>query len=302
VGKTYTPLKQKSAAASRKLKNAKPLSILLLGTDTGDLGRTEERGRTDTIILLTINPQTKTTRMLSIPRDTMAQMVGQSVLDVEKLNSAYTIGGADMCVNSVSKLLNVPINYYALVNMGGLTKVVSDLGGVDVTPTLSFSYSGYTFKKGQKTHLTGAAALAYSRMRYDDPQVDYGRQTRQRQIITSVLKSATSLNSLTHFKSLLKSVESNLRTNLSFDEMVSVFSNYRGAIKTIKQDHIQGVEAIIDGSSYQVVSTKELQRASDETRGSLGLDHAVLDNFETQQNARNTSFDWTLGSGEYVVQ
>ncbi|MFD1485807.1 LCP family protein [Lacticaseibacillus baoqingensis] len=302
VQKTYTPLKKKSAATSAKLKATKPLSLLLLGTDTGDLGRTEARGRTDTIILLTINPKTKTTRMTSIPRDTMTQMIGQSQLDVEKLNTAYAIGGADMCVNTVARLVNVPINYYAVVNMGGLTKVVDDLGGVDVTPTLSFSYSGYTFTKGKKVHMSGATALAYSRMRYDDPQGDYGRQARQRQIIMSVLKSATSLNSLTHFKALLKSVESNLRTNLSFNEMVSLFSNYRGAIGTVKQDHIQGVEAIINEASFQVVSTKELQRASDEMRASLDLPHAALDNFETQQNALNPSFDWELGSGQYMVQ
>lgn len=301
VDKTYTPLKKKDADAS-SLKYKKPISILLLGTDTGDLGRTEKRGRTDTIIIITLNPEMKKTTMTSIPRDTMAQMIGESGTELQKINAAYSLGGADMTIDSVSSLVNVPLNYYALVNMGGLTKVVDAVGGVDVTPTLSFKMGDYTFTKGQKTHMDGAKALAYSRMRYDDPNNDYGRQARQQQIIMSILKAAPSFQSLANFKTLLSSVESNLRTNLSFNDMVSIFSNYRTAANNVEQDHLQGVGANILGASYQVASTKEIQRISDTIRGNLGLSHETVANEETRQNKLNPNFNWSGQNGTgYVV-
>lgn len=66
--------------------------------------------------------------------------------------------------------------------------IINKVGGVDITPNLSFTYEGYTFTKGEKTHMDGAKALAYSRMRYDDPEGDYGRQKRQRQILAALMK------------------------------------------------------------------------------------------------------------------
>src|SRR5699024_12171985 len=70
------------------------------------------------------------------------------------------------------------------------------VGGVTVTPPLIFTYDGYTFTKGKTVHLNGNQALAYSRMRYDDPKGDYGRQLRQREVIMSVLEHALSFNTL----------------------------------------------------------------------------------------------------------
>ncbi|WP_461215312.1 LCP family glycopolymer transferase [Lacticaseibacillus sp. GG6-2] len=302
VKKTYSPLKTKTANDS-DLKYKKPISIALLGTDTGDLGRTEKRGRTDTIIIITLNPTVKKTTMTSIPRDTMAQMIGEDGVQIQKINAAYNFGGADMAVNSISSLINVPINYYALINMGGLTKVVDAVGGVDVTPTLSFTIDGYSFKKGQKTHMDGNRALAYTRMRYDDPNNDYGRQDRQRQVIMSILKAAPSFKSLSNFKKLLNSVEGNLRTNLSFNDMVAIFSNYRDASANVKEDHLQGVGATILGASYQIASTKELQRVSNEIRNNLGLGKEKISNQETKQNALNPNFSWdgTNSSTTYTV-
>ena len=165
----------------------KPFAVMLLGTDTGALDRTEKRGNTDTIIVVVVNPKKKNYTMISIPRDTMADMVGDDSNDVQKINAAYSIGGAKMAMKTVSNLLNIPVKYYALVNMGGLMKLVDYVGGIYVTPPLTFTYSGFPFKKRVRQHLNGQAALAYSRMRYDDPQGDYGRQKRQREVITKLV-------------------------------------------------------------------------------------------------------------------
>ncbi|MGO3900405.1 MAG: LCP family protein, partial [Lactiplantibacillus argentoratensis] len=105
--------------SSTKIDTTKPLSILLLGVDTGADGRID-KGNSDTIMVVTINPQTKKTLITSIPRDSLAEMVGDQDTNVQKLNAAYNIGGSKMAKASVSKLFNVPIDYYATINMGGL--------------------------------------------------------------------------------------------------------------------------------------------------------------------------------------
>ncbi|WP_125607983.1 LCP family glycopolymer transferase [Lapidilactobacillus bayanensis] len=268
-------------------RDKKPFSLLLLGADTGALGRTTQ-GNSDTMIIVTVNPKTNKTVLTSVPRDTMAQIIGMQEFTVEKINAAYMHGGSKMALDTVDKLLNVPIDYYVTVNMGGLEKVVNAVGGVDVKVPFSFSYDGSTFKKGQQ-HLNGKQALAFARMRYQDPNNDYGRQLRQRQIITGVIKAAMSTGTLANFKDVLTSVSENMKTNLTFNDMVTIFQNYRAAGKTVKSDHIQGVNATIKGSSYQIAPTSELQRVSDKIRTELGLKQKKLTNEEARQNKLNAN-------------
>ncbi|MDK7094082.1 LCP family protein, partial [Gardnerella swidsinskii] len=71
-----------------------PFNILLLGTDTGAFGRKEVRGNSDTMIIVTVNPAKKKLSLMSIPRDTMARMIGTESFSVHKINAAYNIGGA----------------------------------------------------------------------------------------------------------------------------------------------------------------------------------------------------------------
>lgn len=146
-----------------------------MGTDVGALGRgTSYAGNTDTMELLTVNTVKKTMTITAIPRDTLIKVNTNKGADYVKLNAAYAIGGASEAKKQVSKLLDVPVDYYALMNMGTLERVVNVVGGVDVNNPFAFTYEGHHFKKGWQ-HLNGKMALKYSRMRYDDPDNDYGR-------------------------------------------------------------------------------------------------------------------------------
>ena len=172
---TYKKVKIKKARnVSKVLKEKKPISILLLGTDTGDLGRSDT-GRTDTLIVATVNPTTQRTTLTSIPRDTLLK-IPNCRDPYDKINSAYSVGGVPTVIKSIQKLLDVPIDYYVLLNMGGLRQVVDSIGGITVTPTLTFQYEDADVVQGKKTTLDGKAALSYARMRHDDPLGDYGRQ------------------------------------------------------------------------------------------------------------------------------
>lgn len=281
-----------STATSARIAAKKPISILVLGVDQGIEGR-NDKGNSDTIILVTVNPTTKKATMTSIPRDTLTEILGETSSTsyyMFKVNSAYQFGGSSGSVKTVSAMLNVPINYYVEVNMKALKGLVNVLGGVDVNVPFSFSYDWCDFKKG-KQHLDGRHAIAYARMRYDDPRGDYGRQLRQRQIIQAVVKKGLSVNGLVNYQKLLKVFAKYVKTNLTFGDMTSLAINYRSAASNISSGYIQGHDATISGTSLQIASTEELQKWSNKLRKSLGLSPQTLINQETRQNSLNETYN-----------
>ena len=91
--------------------------------------------------------------MVSVPRDTRAQIVGRD--SVEKINHAYAYGGPKMAINSLEKLMNVPIDHYATINMDGVKELVDQAGGVTVTSNATFTVKGNSYVKGQE-YITGS--------------------------------------------------------------------------------------------------------------------------------------------------
>ena len=130
---------------------------------------------------------------------------------------------------------------------------------IDVNNTLEFTQNGNHFSVGN-VHLTGEEALAFSRMRYEDPNGDYGRQGRQRQIIEGVIKKALSIKSVTNYKNILDALADNMKTDLNWDDMMDIQSKYRSAFGVIEEGNLQGDGQMIDGVSYQIVSDGELDR------------------------------------------
>ncbi|HAT54028.1 MAG TPA: LytR family transcriptional regulator [Lactobacillus sp.] len=251
------------------LKDKKPISIMFLGTDTGALGRTY-KGRTDTIMIATINPQTKKMLLVSLPRDTMTDIAGYPQDSPAKINAAYAYGGVGTTIKTVQNLLNIPIDYYAMLNMGGLEKAINEVGGVTVTSPLTFTYEGASFTKGQSQHMNGATALKFSRMRYDDPQNDYGRQTRQRLVVQALFRKSVSVQTVLN-PSFLNSIASESQTDLTSSDLVKLAASYRSATKNMTTDHMQGQGQMINGQSFEVVSSTEKQRVTNEIRKSLDL-------------------------------
>ncbi|AEV95554.1 LCP family protein [Pediococcus claussenii] len=285
---------QKSRNVSSTLKQNKPISILLLGTDTGALGR-NYRGRTDTIIVATLNPGKEKMTLTSIPRDTLISVPGYSDYGPSKINAAYDYGGAGTAIKAVEKLLNIPIDFYGLINMGGLEKIVNGVGGVDVTPPLTFKYGNADVKKGVKIHLNGKAALDYSRMRHQDPQGDYGRQGRQRQILMAILRKSDSITTLLN-ENFMDSLKSQTQTDLSFDELVALSTNYRVATHHLKSTHLQGVGAVINGVDFEVAPHEEMQRVTNFIRSNLGLDKADTGTTGVAGYGEDTSTDDSTSS------
>lgn len=277
IQKTYTKTSVKKLRnVSKILKQKKPFSVLILGTDTGALGRTY-KGRTDTIIIATVNPKQNNATLTSIPRDTQVN-VPDSQNSYDKINAAYTIGGPSTTIETIQNTLDIPIDYYLLVNMGGLRKIVDAVGGVTVDPLLTFKYDAVSVEKGKTVKLNGKQALSYARMRYDDPEGDYGRQKRQKQIITAIIKKALNISTLaTRYDDILKSVEPNIQTDLTYDDMIAIATNYRSSGKKIDSYVLQGEDAMLDGASYQVATPGEKKKTSNNIRKHLGLEDSKKD-------------------------
>ncbi|QEA48575.1 transcriptional regulator [Latilactobacillus curvatus] len=249
-----------------ELNKKTPFSILLLGTDTGELGRTE-KGRTDTMILATVNPTTKETNMLSIARDSRVPIVGYD--QTAKINAAYAYGGIPMAVNTVQAFLNVPVDYYVLMNMKGLEQLVDAVDGITVNNNFAFNIDQYHFDKGQ-IRLDGIHALYYSRMRYSDSQGDFGRQLRQQEVIKAVLEKATSLNMVSSYNNFLQIMAENMHTNMTLKDILNIQQNYGDAMN-FKTLQLKGTGQMIDGQSFQVMNPTEVAQMSTRLRKQLDL-------------------------------
>ena len=276
-----------NTATSAKIAKRQPISILILGVDQGLEGR-HDQGNSDTLILATANPDKNKATMTSIPRDTLADIQDDpgNKYFMFRVNSAYEVGGNKASMKTVSSLLNVPIDYYLEVNMKALKSLVNAVGGVDVDVPFSFSYDWCDFHKG-KQHLDGRHAVAYVRMRKEDPRGDYGRQMRQRQVIEAVAHKAMSVNTIANYRKLVTIFNKYFKTNLTFNDMFALAMNYRNCMSNLSSGYLQGHDAWINGSSIQVASTAELQKTSDKIRTNLGLEKETIDNEETRQNKLN---------------
>ncbi|MGE7182782.1 LytR family transcriptional regulator [Peribacillus sp. NPDC006672] len=266
VDSMHTPIDRDTDKRTKDLalSDQEPFSMLMLGVDERD----GDKGRSDTMIVLTVNPQKKSVKMLSIPRDTRTEIVGHGTKD--KINHAFAFGGAKMSMDTVENFLDIPIDYYMKINMEGFKDIVDAVGGVTVQNDLDFTSDGIHFAKGSHT-LNGKEALAYSRMRHDDPNGDFGRQSRQRSIIEAVIREGASVSSLTKYNDVFDALGNNIQTNLTFDDMMDIQKNYRDASKSITESSINGNGTKIDGIYYYIVSDEEKEKVQSELKEQLSI-------------------------------
>ncbi|AFU15922.1 Membrane-bound protein lytR [Bacillus thuringiensis MC28] len=264
----HKPLdREKSEKREQKvdISDKKPISILMMGVDQ----RGEDQGRSDSLMLFTLNPKTKSMKIISIPRDSYTEIVGKGKKD--KINHAYAFGGIDMAVKTVENFLNVPVDHYIEVNMDGFKDIVDAVGGVDVNNDLDFNYEGIHFEKGN-IHLDGTKALHYSRMRKLDPRGDFGRQMRQRQVIQGVIKQGASVSSLASYGDVLKAIEKNVKTSLTQDQMFEIQKNYKDCMQNSEEIQIPGDgHKAADGIWYYYVPDAAKQDLTNKLKAHLEL-------------------------------
>lgn len=258
----FVPLKTTDSQkeTTTQITNKDSFTILLMGVDSRDA---DLSGRSDTMIVATVNPKTNTTTMVSIPRDTYVEGT-----TINKLNSAYADGGAENTIKHINTLLDIKINHYATLNFRGLVQLIDSIGGISVQSPLEFTTSHTVEEQGNKDYhfvkglndLNGEKALAYSRERYNDPSGDYGRQARQAQVIQAVLTKIKNVKTLNNYNDLFNILGSNVKTDLSWDNFKSLFTDYRNAFTTFNSNVLKGDGQTINGLSYQIASKDEINR------------------------------------------
>ncbi|WP_120191847.1 LCP family protein [Sinobaca qinghaiensis] len=253
-----------STSTEEDEENPQPLSFLIMGVDDEE----STSGRSDTMILLTVNPGKESIKMVSIPRDTLTEISGRGTED--KINHAYAFGGAEMAMDSVEGLLDVPVDHFATVNMQSFEDIVDTLGGVTVQNNLSFEDNGHSYPEGEIS-LDGEEALSFVRMRYEDPQGDLGRTERQRQVLDAVIQEGASISSITRIQDYLTIVEDNVRTSLTFADMRELQSDYRSARHNIDTLQLEGEGIMQDDIYYLELNEQRKNEVSDQLKEHLEI-------------------------------
>jgi len=266
MNKINTPLIETTdESKEQKIVTKKdPFSVLMLGVDE----RKDDSGRSDTMIVITVNPEKQSMKMLSIPRDTRTEIIGHN--SVDKINHAYAFGGVPMAVDTVEHFLDIPIDYYVFVNMDGFLQIIDTIGGVTIDNDMDLTFDSYHFPKGEIT-LDGNNALIFSRIRYEDPRGDFGRQIRQRQIIEAVLKKASSTSSiLLKATDMLDVVGDNVRMNFTMKDLIQLQSIYKNMDGNLEQlSFKEGDGKRIDNIWYFIPKVTELEKIKSELKAHL---------------------------------
>ena len=279
------------------IKATKPLTLLLMGVDTGDGARSDLwSGQSDTMIVMTVNPQTNTTTMVSLERDMLTRIIDKDgdVVETAKLNAAYAGGGAVNAVSTIQQQIGLDIDKYALINMNGLKDLVDAVGGIEVDNKLGATISieetepDYTATvEPGKQHINGDQALVYARMRHQDPEGDIGRQARQREVITQIMSKILSLDSITKYEKILKAISANMKTDFAVTgSSLKSLLGYKDAFKKMRSIKLQGLGEMIDGLSYQVMPANNLLSVQNALRLSLGkpVEKSLSPNIITFEN------------------
>ena len=213
-------------------------NILFLGVDaSGNPNDLWTGTRTDTIILVNIDPRSKSVNALSIPRDSKVYLPGDN--GVNKINAAHAIGGIEMTKRTVEDTLGVHIDRYVMVHDNAVKEIVEAMGGVDVYVEKPMHYNDYSgnlhinFTKGDH-HLDGQKAVEYLRFRHD-ALGDIGRTQRQQWLLRSILTKLKQPETITKIPDIISVAKKYVKTDMSFYEM----SQYAALAKHIDMDKIE---------------------------------------------------------------
>ncbi|MBM6647868.1 LCP family protein [Bacillus sp. RIT 809] len=302
-------------------KAVKPItnnvSVLIMGVDESDV-RGKEYGeaiRTDALLLATFNKDSKTVKLLSIPRDTYTYIPVEKKKD--KITHAHAFGstkngkdgGPQASIDAVEKLTNVPVDYFVKFNFKSFIKIVDDLGGIEVDVPVEFTEQDSNdtaeaihLQKGVQK-LNGEEALALARTRHIDS--DAMRGQRQQLVIEAILKKLTSVGSVTKVGNIIDDINGQFVTNLTFDDMLS-FYKY-GADSSIEKLQIQGEDCYMakgddtcsqspgGGRTYYYnPDKKELANVTNELRSHLGL--PAYTKSDSDSDSKKTSSEKTKES------
>lgn len=194
-------------------------NILVMGTDTRDV--TSDRGRSDSMIVVSYNSKTGSVKLTSLLRDSLVPIEGH---DWNRINTAYFYGGVGLAINTVNQLFNLDIQEFVVVDFNGVKDFINYVGGVDITLTAEEAELYSTeYKKEIPAglyHMDGAFALRHMRNRTIG--TDFGRTQRQRDVIVAMMNQIMNQKSATEIYDIFNYSFNLIKTNISATDLVSL--------------------------------------------------------------------------------
>ena len=259
--------KVKDKSGDRNSSNTKaitePFTILLMGVDSDAEGIANGSFNGDSLMLITFNPKTLSTTILSIPRDSYVPIACFSGQRKNKITHAAW-QGEECMMNTIENFLDVKIDYYVKINFAGVVQLVDTLGGVEIDVPYNLCEQNSKRQWGNNTiyiekgfqTLNGEQALAYARNRHPNPgkcsskwtnytSNDFIRGEHQQEVVTAILNKFKDIDNLDTVYKLLDTISNNMVTNMSTDQILSLYNVFKDvASKSAGMDNMADVLGI----------------------------------------------------------
>ena len=235
-------------------------TIMIMGVDE----REGDVGRSDTLMVATIDPVRNEASLLSIPRDTRVAIPRNGY---DKINAAYAYGGEKLTQRTVEDFLGVRIDHYVIINTHAFQKIVDAIGGIDIDVEKRMYYEDPWDDDGGliidlrpgRQHMDGKTAVTY--VRYRDEEGDIGRVKRQQKFMRACVDAVTTPAILTRLPGIISSVIDSVKTDLSVRQMLEFIGTLKESqAKGLRTEMVPGRPLYIDGVSYWIPDMAQLRR------------------------------------------
>lgn len=242
-------------------------TIMIMGVDERD----DDVGRSDTLMVASIDPKKNQAALLSVPRDTRVKIKGHGF---DKINAAYAYGHERLSQDTVENLLGINIDHYIIINTKSFKNIIDAIGGIDIDVPKRMHYEDpwdddgglvIDFQPGMQ-HMDGAKAITY--VRYRDEEGDLGRIRRQQDFVKACLDKIISPAILPKLPSVIREVMSSIKTDLSLRQLLEFAGTLKEAKGNgLKTDMVPGRPLYIDGISYWIPDLNQLRTTIADTLG-----------------------------------
>ena len=277
--------KERENKNAELIKAKNKATILIMGVDV----REDDVGRSDTLMVATVDPKYDKASLLSIPRDTRVRIYGYGY---DKINAAYAYGGEPLTENTVENLIGIDIDHYVIVNVRSFVKIIDAIGGVDIYVPKRMYYEDPWDDDGGllidlypgRQHMDGKTAVTY--VRYRDSEGDIGRIQRQQQFVEACIDKVTSPEIITKIPDIIREVYNAVDTDMNFRELLELAGAVKAAQKNgLVTDMVPGYPLYIDEISYWIPDVEEVRYAM-----AMGLD--VVFDERMRERAEKDAIDY----------
>ena len=261
------------------IKATDKATVLIMGVDK----REDDVGRSDTLMIATLDPHLNQAALLSIPRDTRVKIRGYGY---DKINAAFAYGGERLTESTVESFLGVDIDHYVIVNTKSFVKIIDALGGIDINVEKRMLYEDPWDDDGGlvidlypgEQHMDGKTAVTY--VRYRDEEGDIGRVKRQQAFMSACMDKVTSPDIIPRIPAILREVLDAVETDMSFRQLLEL----AGALKDAHQNGLEtamvpGRPLYIEGISYWIPDVEQLRMSVAQALG-ITIDPLLKERFE----------------------